>query len=141
MSANLPRLYTSAHKHQFTHYLSYPPRPPLTPPLTRLIRLRQVVHSPSFYTSPFGYKLCLRANLYVRDGECYLALFIHMRRGENDDILEWPFSGRFIVSLVRKGDGENGGFGKSDACLSRVVAIYDACAGYPGLFLMEEKTL
>ncbi|XP_043212115.1 TNF receptor-associated factor 6-like [Amphibalanus amphitrite] len=64
----------------------------------------KVVHSPSFYTSPFGYKLCLRANLYVRDGECYLALFIHMRRGENDDILEWPFSGRFIVSLIDQSD-------------------------------------
>ena len=81
-------------QHQYYNLHTHRRRAPCRP---------QVVHSPSFYTSPFGYKLCLRANLYQRDGECYLALFIHMRRGENDDILEWPFSGRFIVSLVRTG--------------------------------------
>ncbi len=53
-----------------------------------------VLYSSGFYTSPFGYKLCLRCNVTIDKGEEYLGLFIHIMRGENDDVLKWPLQAR-----------------------------------------------
>uniref|UniRef100_H2Y4F5 MATH domain-containing protein n=1 Tax=Ciona savignyi TaxID=51511 RepID=H2Y4F5_CIOSA len=52
-----------------------------------------VLHSPGFYTSPQGYRMCIRANL---DGVetaqgTHLSLFVHLMKGEFDDLLIWPF--------------------------------------------------
>jgi hypothetical protein len=49
-----------------------------------------VLYSDGFYTSPFGYKLCLRCNVAIEQGEEYLALYVHVMKGENDDSLKWP---------------------------------------------------
>ncbi|XP_063847110.1 TNF receptor-associated factor 6-like [Scylla paramamosain] len=71
----------------------------------------RVIHSPGFYTSPFGYKFCLRLNLTrgsgkgERGGEEWLSLFIHGMQGENDDFLDWPFSGIITFSLLDCGAG------------------------------------
>lgn len=60
------------------------------------------LHSHPFYTSPCGYKLCIRANLYGVDSArgSHLSLFIHFMQGEYDDVLEWPFTGRIVLSVV-----------------------------------------
>ncbi|XP_041365167.1 TNF receptor-associated factor 6-like isoform X2 [Gigantopelta aegis] len=60
------------------------------------------LHSPSFYSSFFGYKLCIRVNLNGVDSArgSYLSVFIHFMQGEFDDMLDWPFSGRIILSVV-----------------------------------------
>ena len=54
-----------------------------------------VLYSPSFYTSVFGYRLCLRCNVTIAQGnEEHLGLFIHVVRGDNDDTLRWPMQVR-----------------------------------------------
>lgn len=60
----------------------------------------KVWYSPSFYSSQFGYKFCLRVNTIVRDGERFISLFIHVKLGENDDILDWPFKGNITLSIL-----------------------------------------
>lgn len=65
------------------------------------------LHSLPFYTSPSGgYKLCVRANLNGVDSArgSHLSLFIHFMQGEYDDVLEWPFGGRIILSVMDQND-------------------------------------
>ncbi|KAL8574350.1 hypothetical protein ACOMHN_057342 [Nucella lapillus] len=65
------------------------------------------LHSQPFYTRPAGgYKLCLRSNLNGVDSAkgSHLSLFVHFMQGEYDDILEWPFSGRIILSIMDQND-------------------------------------
>ena len=65
------------------------------------------IYSPPFYTSRFGYKLCVRAYLNG-DGvghETHLSVFIVVMKGEYDALLPWPF--RHKVSLVLLGQGHH----------------------------------
>ena len=51
------------------------------------------IYSPAFYTSPTGYKMCLRLYFYG-DGHArgtHISLFFVLMRGEYDAILQWPF--------------------------------------------------
>ncbi|KAK5643924.1 hypothetical protein RI129_007769 [Pyrocoelia pectoralis] len=60
----------------------------------------QIMHySPGFYTSPYGYKLCVRFNLSPKDPNS-IAILIHMMKTDHDNSLDWPFSGRISVTLV-----------------------------------------
>ncbi|KAK4886970.1 hypothetical protein RN001_003241 [Aquatica leii] len=60
----------------------------------------QIMHySPGFYTSTYGYKLCIRFNLSPKD-PTYVAILIHMMKSEHDNSLEWPFTGRISVTIV-----------------------------------------
>ncbi len=67
-------------------------------------RMRQsrnlMLYSPPFYTSPFGYRVCLRCNVSFVENEEHLGLFVHLMRGDHDDALRWPFSGRIDVTIV-----------------------------------------
>lgn len=56
-------------------------------------------YSPGFYTSLYGYKLCLRINLSPKD-QNYLAILIHVMKSEHDQALDWPFCGRLTVTIV-----------------------------------------
>ncbi|CAG9860142.1 unnamed protein product [Phyllotreta striolata] len=56
-------------------------------------------YSPGFYTSPNGYKLCVRLNLSPKDNH-YIAVLIHVMKTEHDDTLDWPFSGKLSVTLI-----------------------------------------
>ncbi|KAK3102988.1 hypothetical protein FSP39_015546 [Pinctada imbricata] len=60
------------------------------------------IHSPAFYSSCYGYKLCIRANLNGVDAArgTHLSIFIHFMQGEFDDILDWPFSGRIMLTVM-----------------------------------------
>lgn len=60
------------------------------------------IHSTSFYSNYYGYKLCIRVNLNGVDSArgTHLSLFIHFMQGEYDDLLEWPFSGRIILTII-----------------------------------------
>lgn len=60
----------------------------------------RVCHSPSFYTSQFGYKFCLRTNITWKSDQYFLTLFIHGMQSENDDFLDWPFTGRITLSVL-----------------------------------------
>lgn len=59
-----------------------------------------VKHSPSFYTSQFGYKFCIRTNVTRKNYENFLSLYIHMMQGENDCFLDWPFHGQITLSVL-----------------------------------------
>ena len=63
-----------------------------------------VVHSPSFYSSYYGYRFCLRINVggFGEDSGPRLSLFIHMCIGENDEMLDWPFRGQIVLSLLSR---------------------------------------
>ena len=65
-----------------------------------------VMYSPGFYTSPYGYKLCLRINLNgLENGDgTHVALFVHVMRGDYDEHLEWPFSKGFKLSIKDQSD-------------------------------------
>ena len=64
------------------------------------------IHSPAFYTSLYGYKLCMRINLNGVDRGVgkHVALFVHMMQGDYDTILEWPFTGRIALSILDQSD-------------------------------------
>lgn len=51
------------------------------------------IHSPSFYSSSTGYRMCLRLNLNGVDSSIdkYISVFVHLVQGEYDDALSWPF--------------------------------------------------
>lgn len=60
------------------------------------------IHSPPFYSHFYGYKLCIRANLNGVDSArgTHLSIFIHFMQGDYDDILDWPFNGRIILTVI-----------------------------------------
>ncbi|CAF2310377.1 unnamed protein product [Rotaria sp. Silwood2] len=59
------------------------------------------VYSPPFYSSPTGYKMCMR--LYFNgDGQArrtHLSLFFVLMRGDYDAVLAWPFSYKITFCL------------------------------------------
>jgi uncharacterized coiled-coil protein SlyX len=57
-----------------------------------------VIHSKGFYTSVYGYKVCLRINLNNKG--TYLSIFMHLMQGEYDDYLDWPFSGKIYLRVM-----------------------------------------
>lgn len=62
-----------------------------------------MLHSPPFYTSPWGYKMCIRANITTSspdDPGYYLSLFVHFMQGQNDSYLSWPFCGKIVLSII-----------------------------------------
>ena len=65
-----------------------------------------VIYSPAFYTSLYGYKLCMRMNLNGVDSGVgkYVTLFVHMMQGDYDTILEWPFKGKIALSILDQSD-------------------------------------
>ena len=67
------------------------------------------VYSLPFYTSRYGYKMCLRLYPYG-DGSgkgTHLSLFIVIMRGEYDDILEWPYRHKVTFQLLNLKGGKD----------------------------------
>ena len=59
-----------------------------------------------FFSSPDGYKMCLAVhNNTGRDGK-YLTIFVHLRKGNYDSQLYWPFQGRVKIEIMNW-DGNN----------------------------------
>ena len=67
------------------------------------------IFSLPFYTSRYGYKMCLR--LYILgDGigkGNYMSLFFVVMKGEFDSILQWPFTHRVTFKLINQGSGRD----------------------------------
>ena len=60
------------------------------------------IHSPCFYTSRRGYKMCLRIHL---DGDgsgrgSHISVFFVVMRGEHDEELRWPFRQEVTIKLL-----------------------------------------
>nr|XP_023014720.1 TNF receptor-associated factor 6-B-like isoform X1 [Leptinotarsa decemlineata] len=60
---------------------------------------RLMHYSPGFYTSVNGYKLCIRLNLSPKNNN-YLSIHIHVMKTDHDQALDWPFSGRLMITVV-----------------------------------------
>ncbi|XP_003383553.1 PREDICTED: TNF receptor-associated factor 4-like [Amphimedon queenslandica] len=68
-----------------------------------------VWYSPSFYTSPGGYKmmLCVYANGRGRGKGTHVSCYTSLVPGEYDDELQWPFEGEVTVELLNRYEDEN----------------------------------
>ena len=66
-------------------------------------------YSPGFYTSPGGYKMCIRvcANGDGVGKGTHGTVYAYLMRGENDDHLPWPFTGRVTVELLNQLEDDN----------------------------------
>ena len=71
--------------------------------------LRDAVYSPAFYTSPKGYKMCIRvyANGCGEGANTSVSVFAYLMKGENDDYLPWPFTGTVTVELLNQLEDKN----------------------------------
>ena len=67
------------------------------------------IYSPAFYTSPKGYKMCISVNANgVGEGEnTHVSVYVYFMKGENDDYLPWPFSGKVTVELLNQLEDKN----------------------------------
>jgi hypothetical protein len=64
-------------------------------------------YSPSFYTNPRGYKMCLSiyANSWGDNEGSHVGVALFMMPGDYDDILKWPFRGEITIQLLnQRGD-------------------------------------
>lgn len=68
------------------------------------------LHSRGFYTSVYGYKICIRVNLNGIEKGCnkHIALFIHFMKGDYDDLLDWPFHGTITLSILDQNKPQDG---------------------------------
>ena len=66
-------------------------------------------HSPGFHTSPGGYKMSLRVcpNGIGDNKGTHVSWFIHLKAGEYDDLLEWPFQGEVTIELLNQLEDKN----------------------------------
>ena len=64
-----------------------------------------VILSPPFYTSRYGYKLCLR--IYPLGVDNNLSIFISVMKGEYDNLLTWPFPHKITIQLLNQVQGED----------------------------------
>jgi TNF receptor-associated factor 4 len=62
-------------------------------------------YSPGLYTSPGGYKMCLRVAANNLDE--YLSCYIYLMSGKHDDLLTWPFSGQVTIELLNQLEDNN----------------------------------
>ncbi|CAG9791788.1 unnamed protein product [Diatraea saccharalis] len=61
----------------------------------------KMLYSPGFYTSPNGYRFCVRLNISPQNPHCF-ALHVHLMKTEYDDCLEWPFNGRISFAMINQ---------------------------------------
>ena len=61
-------------------------------------------YSPTFYTHPRGYRMCLRvhANGYGSGEDTHLSVYVFLMKGEWDNYLQWPFRGNITVQLLNQ---------------------------------------
>ena len=60
--------------------------------------------SPSFYTHPQGYRMCLKvcASSYGTGRGTDVSVYVHLRTGEWDNYLKWPFRGEITIQLLNQ---------------------------------------
>ena len=75
----------------------------------KLKNCNKEVYSPSFYTSPGGYKMCISvyANGNGRGKGTHVSVFAYLMLGENDDHLPWSFTGTVTVELLNQLENDN----------------------------------
>ena len=63
--------------------------------------------SPAFYSSCYGYNMCVSvyANGYHAHG--YVSMFAHIQKGEHDNELNWPFVGKVSIQMLNQLEDKN----------------------------------
>ena len=91
-------------KQQATKYFKFK-----TAKFDQLKKSSHETYSPALYTSPGGYKMCIRvdANGYGDGKGTHVSVFAFLMRGENDDHLLWPFTGTVTVELLNQLEDKN----------------------------------
>ena len=92
---------------------------------------QQMWYSPAFYTSPGGYRMCVRINVLA----IFVSVFVHLMQGKNDDNLPWPFTGMIAITLLNQLGDENHYalgflFPQDDEASRKVVGGERALKGY-----------
>ena len=67
------------------------------------------LYSPPFYTSPHGYRMCIRAYLNgdgIGKGS-HVSVFLVLMRSEHDSLLSWPFKQSVRFTLINHSSGDN----------------------------------
>ena len=72
-------------------------------------RTRDEWYSPSFYTSTYGYRMCIKvwANGYLSGQGTHLSVSGYLMLGPFDDELKWPFQGAIILQLLNQLEDSN----------------------------------
>ena len=65
--------------------------------------------SPAFYTSKSRYKMCISvyANGQGEDKGTHVSVYAYLMKGENDDYLPWPFTGKVTIELLNQLEDKN----------------------------------
>ena len=97
---------------ELDHHLSVGNECPLTSfpvimSMTNYVKMRKCNgewYSPPFYTTPQGYKVCLKvyAKGWGTDKGISVSVYAYLMRGEFDDHLKWPFRGRVVIQLCNQ---------------------------------------
>ena len=66
-------------------------------------------YSPAFYTSHGGYRMCISVDVNgSREVKgAYISVYTYLMKGENDNLLPWPFTGKIIIELLNQLDDNN----------------------------------
>ena len=107
------------------------------------------VHSPAFYTSPGGYKMCLKVYANGARGAkgSHVSVFAYLMRGIHDDHLPWPFRGTVTFELLNQLEDGNhfsreGVFpSDDDDVCERVVNQERSSDGYGSTYYISHSAL
>ena len=90
----------------FPHHtkIYYPPVDIITNKFGERKTSKEHWYSPSFYSHPGGYKMCLKLRTCGQDEGygTHLSLYVHIMSGEFDDRLAWPFKGEVRLQLLNQ---------------------------------------
>ena len=66
-------------------------------------------YSSPFYTSPTGYKMCIRVDANGSGGGqgTHVSVYACLMKGDNDDSLTWPFTGSVTFELLNQLEDKN----------------------------------
>ena len=92
------------------------------------IRLKNTYFSPPFYTSAYGYKMCLKVNA-AGDVGTHVAIYGFLIKGEYDDSLSWPFCADIVIDILNwRGDHSHHReilHFNNDSCNNACARVYD----------------
>ena len=92
------------------------------------IRLKNTYFSPPFYTSAYGYKMCLKVNA-AGDVGTHVAIYGYLMKGKYDDSLLWPFCADIVIDILNwKGDHSHHRkilHFNNDSCDDAFARVYD----------------
>ena len=70
---------------------------------------KESIVSPPIYSGQGGYKMCFK--VYANGNESgkisYVSVYAYLVRGENDDHLPWPFTGKAVIELLNQLEDRN----------------------------------